>query len=132
MSLMFLMISLSMICGAAAFMSKKWARNIALLASSIAFLLSLFLLASPLSSSLIFNLRSFPLSAGIFTAISLITLLVIVYSGGWMRDHERENEYYSYILFTLGAAAGVLFSNDLLTLLMFWGMTGITLICLSG
>ena len=121
-----------MIGGAAAFMSKKWARNIALTVSIPAFILSFFVFAMPGSSSMVLNLRSYALSSGIFMAASLITLLVIIYSGRWMREHERINEYYSYILLTLGAAAGVLFGNDLLTLLMFWGMTGITLYMLIG
>jgi formate hydrogenlyase subunit 3/multisubunit Na+/H+ antiporter MnhD subunit len=132
MSLMVLLILIPMIGGAAAFASKKWAQSIALLASIAVFALTLFVFASPLSSSAFLHLSSSALSAGIFAAVSLISLLVIVYSGGWMRGHERMNEYYSYILFTLGAAAGVLFSSDLLMLLMFWGMTGITLYMLIG
>jgi formate hydrogenlyase subunit 3/multisubunit Na+/H+ antiporter MnhD subunit len=111
---------------------KKTAKYIALITSAVALVISIVMFASPESSMSLLSLHATLLSSGAFLAASFITLLTIIYSMGYMDGDLRENEYYSYVLVTLAAAAGVFFANDFLTLLVFWGILGATLYMLIG
>ena len=68
------------------------------------------------------NLSSF---VGIF--IALFSLLVIIYSVGFMRKRSGLLRYYSYIVLTLVASLGIAFANNLLLLMVFWGFLALLL-----
>jgi len=72
------------------------------------------------------------LSVGIFLAACLFTFLIIIYSLKFMEGKKDLGKYYTCILITLGATAGVVFASDYLTLLTFWGILGATLYLLFG
>lgn len=78
------------------------------------------------------GLRAYSFSSYILLAIAIFTLLIILYSFKFMEGKERLNEYYGYILMTLGACAGTVLAADLITLLIFWGFSGYTLYMLIG
>jgi formate hydrogenlyase subunit 3/multisubunit Na+/H+ antiporter MnhD subunit len=84
------------------------------------------------AGSPLFSLQAVPFTAGIFLAAAIFTLLVTVYSIGYMPAGPRSGEYYAYILLTLAGAAGVLFATDFLTLILCWGTLGIPLYMLIG
>ncbi len=67
-----------------------------------------------------FSLRLYQFNAFILLFIALFGVLVIFYSIGYMRGKDRSSIYYSFILWTLSAAAGAVLANNLLILLMFW------------
>jgi formate hydrogenlyase subunit 3/multisubunit Na+/H+ antiporter MnhD subunit len=75
-------------------------------------------------SSLSVNIDS--LSKLIILFISLFTFLILLYSLVYIKK-GRINNYYPYFLITLGCSYGAVLSDNLLLLLAFWGMLGITL-----
>ncbi|MFH0731606.1 MAG: proton-conducting transporter membrane subunit [Candidatus Omnitrophota bacterium] len=68
------------------------------------------------------NLANF---VGIFVIV--FTLLIALYSIGFMKKTKGLIKYYFYILLTLIASLGVVFSNNLLLLMVFWGFLGLLL-----
>jgi formate hydrogenlyase subunit 3/multisubunit Na+/H+ antiporter MnhD subunit len=72
-------------------------------------------------------LRMDDLSGFILLASGLFGFLIALYSIKFMKDKEKLNTYYGSLLLTIGAACGVLLSNHLIILLVFWGFLGITL-----
>jgi formate hydrogenlyase subunit 3/multisubunit Na+/H+ antiporter MnhD subunit len=78
------------------------------------------------------SLRVDVLGAFILLAVAFFGLLIAVYSIGYMKGHERHREYFTYFLWTLGGACGVVLANDLLLLLVCWGFLGLTLYLMAG
>jgi len=124
----FIPIILSVLC----FSFKRLAKWVALFCSLAVLVLAgtIFLKGGMTSSFL--ALRAYILSSGIFVLASFFTLLITLYSFKFMEGKDRLGEYYGYILITLGATAGAVFANDYITLLLFWGILGITLYMLIG
>lgn len=60
------------------------------------------------------------LSAFIGIGIALFAFLVAVYSFGFVE--KSFGRYFGYLLITLGSSFGVAFTNNLIVLLVFWGM----------
>ncbi|MCK4237175.1 MAG: NADH-quinone oxidoreductase subunit L, partial [Candidatus Krumholzibacteria bacterium] len=67
-----------------------------------------------------FALRLYHFNAFILLFITLFGVLIILYSLGYLRGRDTASIYYSYILWTIAAAAGVVLSDSLLLLLIFW------------
>jgi formate hydrogenlyase subunit 3/multisubunit Na+/H+ antiporter MnhD subunit len=78
------------------------------------------------------SLRVDVLSAFILLAVAFFGVVVAVYSVAYMKDRQRHREYFTYLLWTLGAGCGVVLANDLLFLLVCWGFLGITLYLMAG
>ena len=96
---------------------------------TFALTISIFLMASqPASEYLMLD----NLSRFILLAIGLFGFLITLYSLKFMTANSRLNEYYGYILWTIGAATAVLLANNLILLLIFWGFLGLTLYLLIG
>ena len=64
--------------------------------------------------------------------VGLFTLLIVIYSFGFMKDKKGLISYYFYIILTLVASLGVVFSNHLILFIVFWGFLGILLYLLIG
>lgn len=73
------------------------------------------------------NLSTF---VAIFVGIS--SLLIILYSAGFMRHKAGLVRYYSYIILTFVASLGAVFSNNLVLFMVFWGILALTLYLLIG
>jgi len=72
-------------------------------------------------------LSATPLGAFILMFAMGFGLLITLYSLKSMADAKRANEYYGAILLTIGGAAGILLSNHLLFLLVFWEIVTVSL-----
>ncbi len=79
-----------------------------------------------------FTLRVDGLSAFILLAVAVCGFVIAVYSIAYMRGRKRHREYFAYLLWTLGTAAGAVLANDLLILLVFWGLLALTLYLMIG
>ena len=77
-------------------------------------------------------LRVDNLSGFILLTIGLFGVLIVLYSLKFMAGKERLNEYYTYLLWTIGGACGAILANNLVLLLIFWGFLGLTLYLLIG
>ena len=74
-----------------------------------------------------FDLYAYHFSSFILLACSFFGLLVTIYSLKQMKDKDHLKDYYCYLLLTVGFANGALLSNNLVILLIFWGMIAIML-----
>ena len=72
-------------------------------------------------------LSATPLGAFILIFAMGFGLLITLYSLKSMAGAKRANEYYGAILLTIGGAAGILLSNHLLFLLVFWEIVTVSL-----
>ena len=78
----------------------------------------------------LFKFDSLANFVGIF--VGLFSLLIILYSVGAMRRGSGLVRYYSYIILTLIASLGAVFSNNLVLFMVFWGFLGLLLYLLIG
>ena len=77
-----------------------------------------------------FRFDTLSIFIGIF--VGIFSLLVILYSFGFMKGRKGLARYYSYILLTLIGSLGAVFSNNLILFIVFWGFLGLTLYLLIG
>ena len=68
------------------------------------------------------NLNSF-----VVLAISLFSVLTVIYSSKFMSGRRGLIQYYVYIILTAAISIGAVLSNNLILLLVFWGFLGLTL-----
>ena len=70
----------------------------------------------------------------IFWAFLIVTMsfLVILYSNWYMSKKEDLSRYYSLLIAFMGSMIGVVFSNHLISLFVFWELTSITSYFLIG
>lgn len=77
------------------------------------------LLRGPLG--LEFSCRSYHFSSFILMAVYLFGVLITLYSWPFMTSFNFRRGYYAGVLSTVGGAAGVVLTNNLIWLLIFWG-----------
>ncbi|MGB2600822.1 MAG: proton-conducting transporter membrane subunit, partial [Candidatus Omnitrophota bacterium] len=77
-----------------------------------------------------FRFDNLSIFVGIF--VSIFSLLIILYSFGFMRGRKGLVRYYLYMLMTLAASLGAVFANNLLLFIVFWGFLGLLLYLLIG
>jgi NADH:ubiquinone oxidoreductase subunit 5 (subunit L)/multisubunit Na+/H+ antiporter MnhA subunit len=78
-----------------------------------------------LAGILTFNID--PLARLILLFIAFFAVLITFYSLAYIGNQEKIDNYYGYILITLGASFGAVLSDHLLLFVFFWGILGITL-----
>ena len=59
--------------------------------------------------------------------IGVFGFLIALFSLNFMRRFNRLNEYYGYLLLTIGSSFGAILANNLIVLLVFWGFLAFTL-----
>lgn len=67
------------------------------------------------------------LNSFVVLAIGLFSVLTVIYSSKLMSDRRGIIQYYAYIILTAVISIGVVLSNNLILLLVFWGFLGLTL-----
>ena len=70
------------------------------------------------------------LSRFILLFCGVFGFLIALYSLKFMRRFDRLNEYYGYLLFTIGASFGAVLANNMILLVGFWGFLAFTLFML--
>ena len=78
----------------------------------------------------LFRFDALSIFVGIF--IWFFSILITVYSMGYMRTQRGILRYYLYIFLTLIASLGVVFANNLILFMVFWGFLGLLLYLLIG
>ncbi len=64
--------------------------------------------------------------------ITGIGLLIVLYAGGYMKGHPQQGRFLCFLLLFMGAMLGVVVSDSLLMLFVFWELTSITSFLLIG
>jgi NADH-quinone oxidoreductase subunit L len=67
-----------------------------------------------------FLLRLYHFSSFILLAAAGFSFLVVLYCCSFMRDRKHPNQFYSYLLITLGFLNGATLADNLVLLLFFW------------
>jgi len=67
------------------------------------------------------------LNSFVVLAISLFSVLTVIYSLRFMKGRRGLIQYYAYIILTAAVSIGAVLSNNLILLLVFWGFLGLTL-----
>ncbi|MGB2705866.1 MAG: proton-conducting transporter membrane subunit [Candidatus Omnitrophota bacterium] len=78
----------------------------------------------------LFRFDKLSIFVGIF--VIFFSLLILFYSFGFMRKKKGLPRYYLYIILTLLASLGAVFSNNLILFMVFWGFLGLLLYLLIG
>jgi len=73
-----------------------------------------------------------PLSMLVGLCITFFAGLTLLYSSSYFPKVRGKFRYNMYILLTLGTALGAVFANNLIVLLVCWGLTGVFLYLLIG
>ncbi len=76
-------------------------------------------------SSVLFRIDYLSLFIGVF--IIFFSFLTFLYSLGFMKRKSGVGRYYTYIILTLISSLGVVFSNNLVLFMVFWGFLGLLL-----
>lgn len=64
--------------------------------------------------------------------ISGIGTLVVIYSGGYLASHPYLGRFYAYLLAFMASMLGLVLANNVITLFIFWELTGLTSYFLIG
>lgn len=73
-----------------------------------------------------------PLSAGMGLMVSCITLLIFIYSVGYMKDDPNFTRFFCFLSLFSAAMLGVVFSNSLLLTFVCWELVGLASYLLIG
>lgn len=116
--------------------SSKIRNAAALMFVVVAFITSLCLLppvlkGSPLSLSfyvpLGLNFGFVADALAVFMAISasFVAIIIVIYSFGYIKEYENQNEYYLMVVLFVGAMIGLVFSTNLIFLYGFWEISAL-------
>jgi NADH-quinone oxidoreductase subunit L len=73
-----------------------------------------------------------PLAAAMLMMITLVGLCIFVFSVGYMAADKNFTRFFAYLSFFAGAMLGLVISNSLLLLFMFWELVGLASYLLIG
>ncbi|HET9099150.1 MAG TPA: proton-conducting transporter membrane subunit, partial [Acidobacteriaceae bacterium] len=73
-----------------------------------------------------------PLTAVMLVMVTLVGLLIFIYSVGYMEHDENFTRFFCFLALFAGAMLGVVISNSLLLLFMCWELVGLTSYLLIG
>jgi multicomponent Na+:H+ antiporter subunit A len=59
-------------------------------------------------------------------AITGIGTLVVIYSGAYLKNHPQIGRFYAYLFFFMGSMLGIVVSDNLIALFVFWELTTIS------
>lgn len=65
------------------------------------------------------------LATFVAAAASLLSLIILIYSLGYISHYEHQNEYYLMVVLFLGSMMGLVFSGNLILLYTFWELTAL-------
>ena len=73
-----------------------------------------------------------PLSAGMAAMVSFVTLLIFIYSVGYMKSDRNFTRFFTFLSLFSGAMLGVVLSNSLLLTFICWELVGLASYLLIG
>src|SRR3989449_8214629 len=73
-----------------------------------------------------------PLAAAMLVMIALVGLCIFVFSIGYMAEDKNFTRFFAYLSFFSGAMLGLVISNSLLLLFVFWELVGLASYLLIG
>ncbi|MEF3280800.1 MAG: NADH-quinone oxidoreductase subunit L [Elusimicrobiota bacterium] len=80
-----------------------------------------YLISFPMSFDFAFRLD--PLSALMATISSLTSLIIVIYSIDYISHYENQTEYYVMVILFMGSMMGLVYSDNLIWMYVFWELT---------
>lgn len=80
-----------------------------------------YLISFPLGFDFAFKLD--PLSAFMATISSLTSLVIVIYSIDYISHYENQTEYYVMVILFMGSMMGLVYSDNLIWMYVFWELT---------
>jgi len=116
--------------------SAKLRNGMALIFVAIAFLCSSLLLPGLFAGSpaslyiklplgLSFGFYGDALAVFMAMTASFVASVIVLYSFGYMKEYDNQNEYYMMVCLFIGAMMGLVFSTNLIFIYMFWEITAV-------
>ncbi|HWQ58929.1 MAG TPA: NADH-quinone oxidoreductase subunit L [Clostridia bacterium] len=110
--------------------------GLALALVAAAFALSLAALPAALSGNPLSTRVELPLglsfgftgdALAVFMALasSLVAAVIVVYSFGYIREYDNQNEYYMMVVLFIGAMMGLVYTTNLIFIYMFWEISSV-------
>ncbi len=81
--------------------------------------------ALPLGLS--FGVLGDPLAVFMAMTATLVSMVIVLYSYGYIKDYPNQNEYYMMVCLFIGAMMGIVYSTNLIAIYTFWELS--TLCC---
>lgn len=117
--------------------NKKLRNAIAVIISALTFGLNCMLMQHALLSQFTTVFMSFPLgldmafrldaiAAFMATVSSLTSLVIIIYSLDYIDHYPNQTEYYTMVILFMGSMMGLVYSESILWMYIFWELTGFT------
>ncbi|TCL60895.1 NADH:ubiquinone oxidoreductase subunit 5 (subunit L)/multisubunit Na+/H+ antiporter MnhA subunit [Hydrogenispora ethanolica] len=79
----------------------------------------------PLVLGLDLNLTADALAVFMALSASFVSLFIVLYSFGYIKHEENQNEYYLMVVLFLGAMMGLVYSKNLIFIYLFWEISSI-------
>lgn len=79
--------------------------------------------ALPLGLS--FGLYADALAVFMAMSASFVASVIVLYSFGYIKEYQNQNEYYMMVCLFIGAMMGLVFSTNLIFIYIFWEISGI-------
>ncbi|MFA5113869.1 MAG: proton-conducting transporter membrane subunit [Candidatus Margulisiibacteriota bacterium] len=109
----------------AGFISKQLRNWLALLLVAVPLLASALLLPHAFSGAKVLCFIIDPLSLFMALVSAGIGLIIVLYSFDYIDHYANQNEYYLMVVLFLGSMMGLVYSNNLIALYVFWELTAI-------
>ncbi|MEM8738764.1 MAG: hydrogen gas-evolving membrane-bound hydrogenase subunit E [Planctomycetota bacterium] len=77
-------------------------------------------------------LRGDGLGGAMSMLVAGIGSLIVIYASGYLHDDPRRGKFFSYLFIFMGAMLGMVVSDNLITLFVFWEMTSVSSYLLIG
>ncbi len=131
--MMLLAVGIPFIFGVGALMLPKYAREAATMLATVLNLVLCVrmydqeaMLSLPWGGyGMLFELRQYHFSSFILAAAAGFGFLISLYSLYFMRNRDKGNQFYAYLLLSLGMVNGAVLANNLVLMLFFWeGLLG--------
>jgi NADH:ubiquinone oxidoreductase subunit 5 (subunit L)/multisubunit Na+/H+ antiporter MnhA subunit len=58
-------------------------------------------------------------------ASSFVATIIVIYSFGYIREFDNQNEYYMLVVLFIGAMMGIVYSTNLIMIYMFWEISSV-------
>jgi len=56
---------------------------------------------------------------------SLVAAIIVIYSFGYVKEYDNQNEYYMMVVLFIGAMMGLVYTTNLIFLYMFWELSAV-------
>ncbi|MEJ5297995.1 MAG: proton-conducting transporter membrane subunit, partial [Armatimonadota bacterium] len=84
------------------------------------------------SAGVMFSFHADGLALLFAVLISGIGTFILIYTGGYLKGHPQQGRMFVFLLLFMGSMLGVVLSDNLITLFVFWELTSLTSYLLIG